>query len=209
MKRRPFSPSFFVDFALFQFHDTHLNMLLLLMRHGIAQPLSDSKSSDDFHRALTRKGRKRARRAALGICRLAPRLDFLASSPKTRARQTAQIVRESLGEIAPPLTEWSELMEEDPDAITEKLRVLDAKIAGEKTVLLCGHEPHLSRLISQMLAGSPEVLHVELKKAGVCALQIEWIPQKMKQSPQKINSIPQKMKLLFHLTPRQLRKIGE
>ncbi len=177
-------------------------MLLLLMRHGIAEPLADSsfQTPDDFHRALTGKGRKRARRAAWGLRKLTPRLDFLASSPKTRARQTAQIAREVWGKKSPPLTEWSELMENDGAATIEKLRAFNAKSPGAQTVLLCGHEPLLSRLISQLLSGSPDVLVTEMKKAGVCGLEISFEAQKTGAS---------NARLLWHLTPRQLREIGK
>ncbi len=182
-------------------------MLLLLMRHGIAEslpepspepiskPFSDSPyaAKDDFHRALTGEGRDRAHRAALGLHELVRKLDFLASSPKTRARQTAQIVRDVWGKNSPPLTEWSELMEGDFTALLHKLRALSAKDA--QIVLLCGHEPHLSRLISKLLTGSPEKMTLELKKAGVCALEID--------------TETKKTTLLWHLTPKQLRKIGK
>ncbi len=180
------------------------------MRHGIAEPLDDAdfNAPDDFHRALTRKGRKRARRAALGVRELVPHLDFLASSPKTRARQTAILARDVWGKKAPPLTEWSELMEDESAAILQKLRALDAKTKDSNCVLLCGHEPFLSRLISKLLTNSPDILEIEMKKAGVCALEIEFGPQKMKRDSPG-NSMPQKMKLLWHLTPKQLRKIGE
>ncbi|PQV64438.1 phosphohistidine phosphatase, SixA [Abditibacterium utsteinense] len=192
-------------------------MLLLLMRHGIAHPLVDSASesfaksspADDFHRALTSEGRDRAHRAALGARELVPRLDFLASSPKTRARQTAQIVRDVWGKKSPPLTEWSELMEDDSAALVGKLRALEAKVAGEKTVdaptiLLCGHEPLLSRFVSQLLTDSAETLRLEWKKAGVCALQVEFDPQKMKAGETTLPATT----LMWHLTPKQLRKIG-
>lgn len=164
-------------------------MLLLLLRHGIAAPLSAS-IRDDFQRPLTRKGRKRVHRAARGLRELVPSLDFLASSPKLRARATAQIVREVFGKKAPPLTEWSELMEDDGDALRRKLAVLKAE-----TVLLCGHEPHLSRFVSQLLTGSGEMFALEWKKAGICALEVEFEPFEAR--------------LLWHLTPRQLRKIGK
>ena len=163
-------------------------MLLLLMRHGIAEPLS-LDNLDDFHRALTKEGRNRTHQAALGLHDLMSRLDFLASSPKTRARQTAQIVRGVWGKKAPRVTEWSELMEDDFAPLLSKLRVLSAQ-----TVLICGHEPLLGRTVSQFLTGSPTLLPVEFKKAGVCALEIEFEPRNAT--------------LLWHLTPKQLRKIG-
>ncbi len=158
------------------------------MRHGIAEDFSEN-APDDFGRALTAKGRKRARRAALGLKKLVPQLDFLASSPKVRARQTAQIAREAWGENAPPLTEWGELMEEDFGAWLEKLRALRAE-----TVLLCGHQPILGRVASQFLTGSADALEIRFKKAGVCALEVEL-------------DLPS-ARLLWHLGARALREIG-
>jgi phosphohistidine phosphatase SixA len=99
-------------------------------------------------------------------------------------------VRDVFGKKAPPLTEWSELMEDDSLALQQKLAALKAQ-----TVLLCGHEPHLSRFVSQILTGSAETLEMEWKKAGICALEVEFSPLKAQ--------------LLWLLTPKQLRKIGK
>lgn len=159
------------------------------MRHGIAEPLS-AAMSEDFDRALTAKGRKRTYRAALGLRQLVPQLNFLASSPKLRARQTAQIVAEVWGAKAPPLIEWSELLEDDLAAPFEKLRALKAD-----TALLCGHEPMLGRAVSQLLTGSADALGIEFKKAGVCALEVDF---ELKNA-----------RLLWHLTPKYLRQISK
>jgi phosphohistidine phosphatase len=162
-------------------------MLLLLMRHGIAAPLSDA-IGDDFYRPLTQLGKKRTRAAALGLLRIAPSIDAIFSSPKTRAVQTARIVHKAAAN-PPRITEWPELMDDHFAAIQEKLQ----KISAE-TVLLCGHEPHLSRLASQFLTGNPETLAFDWKKAGVCALQLE-------------NDATSAI-FLWHLTPKQLREIA-
>ena len=156
------------------------------MRHGIAAPLS-AAIPDDFHRPLTQLGKKRARAAALGLLRIAPSIDAIFSSPKTRALQTARIVHKA-AENSPRITEWPELMDDDFAAIQGKLRNLKAE-----TVLLCGHEPHLSRLASQFLTGNRETLAFDWKKAGVCALQLE---------PNAKTAV-----FLWHLTPKQLREI--
>jgi phosphohistidine phosphatase len=169
-------------------------MLLLLMRHGIAEPISDL-FPNDFDRPLSGEGWDRVHRAALGLARLIPSLDILASSPKTRARSTGQIVRDVFGKNAPHLTEWTELMEDDDKALIQKLGSFDVG-----TVLLCGHEPHLSQLASRLLTGSPDNLNLEFKKAGVCALQIEFEPQ---------SGVLQSATLLWHMTPKALRKIGK
>lgn len=158
------------------------------MRHGIAEPLSPA-IPDDFHRPLTPEGRDRSHRAALGLHELVKKIDFLGSSPKTRARQTAQIVRDVYGKASPAVTEWPELMESDLGAMVGKLKDLKAE-----TALLCGHEPYLSQLVAQLLTGRANGLEMEFKKAGVCALEVDGESGAV---------------LLWYLTPKQLRKIGK
>ncbi len=159
------------------------------MRHGIAEDIS-FEQFDDFGRKLTLKGRKRTRAAALGLRELAPKIDFLAASPKIRARETAEIVREVYGETASLLALWDELMDEDFSDWRRKLRSVTAE-----TALLCGHEPILGRMVAEFLTGSAGSLVLDFKKAGVCALEVELEP---------FEAV-----LKWHLTPHQLRKIGE
>ena len=141
-------------------------MLLILLRHGIAEA-ADS-TGDDFGRPLTPEGRKKVARAAAGLQKLVPALDTLASSPKLRARQTAQLARDAWGRAAPAVTEWPELLEEnDFAALTRKLWALETK-----TVLLVGHQPNLENLVGALL-GRPG-LKMEWKKAGVCAIDADF-----------------------------------
>jgi phosphohistidine phosphatase len=174
-------------------------MLLLLMRHGIAEPLSE-QIPNDFERPLTSEGRDRVHRAALGLAELVPALDILASSPKVRARSTGQIVRDVFGKEAPHLTEWTELMEDDDQALLQKLRNFEVG-----SILLCGHEPHLSRFASRVLTGLPDKMALEFKKAGVCALEIEF----ESQSAALQSATLQSAVLLWHMTPKALRKVGK
>ncbi|RYG56642.1 phosphohistidine phosphatase SixA [bacterium] len=157
-------------------------MLLLLMRHGIAEPLGE-EYAEDFDRPLTGKGEKRVRQAAQGLLKLVPPIELLASSPKVRALETARIAGAVLE--APQVVEWEELMTGDHAGLLRKLRVCDAE-----TVLLCGHEPHLSRFASRLLSGSPDKVAIEFKKSGVCAIELESAT------------------LLWHLGPAVLRLVG-
>ena len=67
-------------------------MRLYFLRHGIAEELATS----DFDRELTKRGRRRVAASAEVMAQLgmAPRRIF--SSPRLRARQTAEIVAEAL-----------------------------------------------------------------------------------------------------------------
>ncbi len=143
-------------------------MLLILLRHGIAE--DSQTNADDFQRPLTPAGRKKVARAAAGLHTLVPALDYIASSPKLRARQTAQLARDAWGKSAPAITEWPELLDEtDFSALARKLWAL-----GADTVLLVGHQPNLERLLNWLLKGCNCALQVEWKKAGAAALEVDF-----------------------------------
>ena len=74
---------------------------------------------------------------------------------------------------------------------------LIAELNDEKPqrVLLVGHEPDLSRLISLLITGNSEAL-IELKKGGLCKLTAE-----------KLN-FGKCATLNWLLTPKQLRSIS-
>jgi len=67
-------------------------MNVYLMRHGIAQPKDDPKIGSDDERELTKKGAKKARKAAKGLRALKIPFDRIITSPLSRARETAEIV---------------------------------------------------------------------------------------------------------------------
>ncbi|HEX7242015.1 MAG TPA: histidine phosphatase family protein, partial [Longimicrobiaceae bacterium] len=102
-------------------------MQLLVVRHAIAEDREEfaRTGADDSLRPLTPEGRRRMRRAARGLRRLVPRLGLLASSPLTRAAQTAQILAEAYGG-----TETATFPELEPGshpaALVDRLRGVDA-----------------------------------------------------------------------------------
>jgi phosphohistidine phosphatase len=95
--------------------------------------------------------------------------DLIVSSPYVRARETAEIVATSLkiGDA-----------QEMSDALTpggstrELIGWLNHRKPAAKDVLLVGHEPYLSGLVSLLVAGDAG-LHVVLKKGGLCKLTTE------------------------------------
>ena len=141
-------------------------MLLILMRHGVAADLSDA-IRDDFSRPLTEEGRVKTQSVARGLQRLIETIDLLASSPKTRARQTAQIVRDVFGNSSPEISIWDELAESETEVLIQKL----AKTRAQ-TVVLVGHEPDLGFCAARLLNGDEFGFRLDWKKAGACG--IEW-----------------------------------
>ncbi|MEW5916668.1 MAG: phosphohistidine phosphatase SixA [Gemmatimonadota bacterium] len=169
-------------------------MHLLVIRHAIAEDRDEFAESgrDDSERPLTRVGRRRMRRNARGLRRVAPPIDTIASSPYVRAFDTAQIVVETLGleseiEVIDALTP-----EQPSDALLPWL----LSQPQDSTAAVVGHEPHVGRLVTWLMTGSTES-HVVFKKGGVCLLDL--------------GVRPSAGGALMHwlLTPAQLRAIAD
>ncbi|PWU16803.1 MAG: phosphohistidine phosphatase SixA [Verrucomicrobia bacterium] len=146
-------------------------MTLYILRHGLAGESGDPRYPRDSERPLTPKGKRKMGCIAEAMKRLDISLDIILSSPYVRARQTAEIVakrfkarrRLSLLEALTP--------DGSPEELVEHINTLDVP---HETVLLSGHEPYLSRFISVLIAGNPD-LAIELKKGGLCKLEIETL----------------------------------
>jgi phosphohistidine phosphatase len=165
-------------------------MQLLLMRHGIAAPL-DEKIRIDAARPLTEEGVEKTRQIVEGLRAAGIVLDFIATSPLLRAVQTAEVVRNTFdrSKTAPPLETWPELEHAEYSALLQRLQ----NVKAADTVMLVGHEPGMSRLVAHLLTGSSDGFALEFKKAGVCAMEVDFTATK----PQAI--------LLWHATPKLLR----
>ena len=92
--------------------------------------------------------------------------DLILSSPYVRARQTAEIVAETL-KSNKRLSLSDELTPQgSPKKLVEFLQRIQPP---PENVLLVGHEPYLSEFISLLLVGNTSLLLV-LKKGGLCKL---------------------------------------
>jgi phosphohistidine phosphatase len=168
-------------------------MNLYLLRHGIALVRTDPSVSDDRERPLSHKGIKRMRKAAKGLLRLAIPFDTVLTSPLLRARQTAEIVVNTLGKEA-LLEEISGLA---PDSTVEHLMSALTSYQDRQHLLLVGHEPLLGELAVYLLKRKHSGhLTLELKKGSLCHIEIA--------SP--ASDAPGKLRFL--LTPKQLRSLA-
>lgn len=141
-------------------------MQLLLMRHGIAEDRETWAPRDDDSRPLTEGGKRKLKEAAKGLQALVPKVDLLASSPLTRAMQTAMILARVYG-TAEPLKVDALIPGQHPPAFAAWLRTQVTR----KTVAVVGHEPALGTIISWLAAGI-EQSFVELGKGGACLLDL-------------------------------------
>jgi phosphohistidine phosphatase len=144
-------------------------MNLYLLRHGIAVDHGDVHYAKDADRPLTPEGERKLARIADAMKGLKLSFDLILSSPYTRARQTAEIIAEAL-DARKRLEFYDDLT---PDGSFKKLiETLNRRAPSPNDVLLVGHEPHLSGLISLLVSGDSS-LSVVMKKGGLCNLSIE------------------------------------
>jgi phosphohistidine phosphatase len=143
-------------------------MNLFIMRHGIAVDRDPVSFPDDSRRPLTLKGEDRVRLIADAMRALELSFDHILSSPHLRASQTAEIAANALG--AKEDLEFTDALvpEGDPKAL---IRVVNQLKPAPENVLLVGHEPFLSQLISVLIAGHPDAA-IDLKKGGLARLEI-------------------------------------
>jgi phosphohistidine phosphatase len=136
-------------------------MKLYFLRHGIAD-WPEWDVARDHERPLTKDGLKKMKAEAKTIAALYVRPDAILSSPYTRAYQTADIVAKELGiEIrAEPLLAPGF----DLDRLVEVMRAN----ARAQALLLVGHEPSFSTVITQLIGGG----RVLLKKGALARVDI-------------------------------------
>jgi phosphohistidine phosphatase len=140
-------------------------MRVIVLRHGPAESRDPQRWPDDERRPLSREGRRSTRDVADGLAVLEPKARTILTSPATRARSTAEIVRERLS--APKPAEWAELRPEAPTAAL--LERLARHHDPNETVVLVGHEPQLGELVGLALTGDA-VSITRLSRSGGAAV---------------------------------------
>ena len=142
-------------------------MEIYILRHGIAVDRGTPGFKKDSDRPLTKEGEEKMHQIADAMLGMGLKFDLILSSPYTRAEQTAQIVADTLDHEVT----FTKSLAPDANALE-----LIAEINDEKphSVLLVGHEPDLSRLISVLVCGTSDS-SFELKKGGLCKLTAETI----------------------------------
>jgi phosphohistidine phosphatase len=139
-------------------------MELYIMRHGIAEEVSHSGRDRD--RVLTEDGLERSRETGKALRKLGVKFDAIFASGFPRAWHTAEIVAAEL-DCRELLHELQEL--EADSSAGEALIELKRAGKGKASMLLVGHEPILSQLISLLLAGTTG-LSISMKKGGLCKI---------------------------------------
>ncbi|MDX1953099.1 MAG: phosphohistidine phosphatase SixA [Verrucomicrobiota bacterium] len=142
-------------------------MDLYLLRHAIAETLEDAGVELDADRPLSPDGKHKMVKIAGTFSTLGVQVDRVLTSPFKRARDTAEIAAKALKtecEILPALAAGKPTMKVIAELATRQ--------AKNDAIMIVGHEPDFSRLISMLLSGSAD-LQITMKKAGLCKLRVE------------------------------------
>ncbi|HEX9657774.1 MAG TPA: phosphohistidine phosphatase SixA [Bacteroidota bacterium] len=146
-------------------------MNVYLLRHAIAVLRGTEEYERDSDRPLTPKGEKKMHRIAEGMKAMGLSFDVILSSPVLRARQTAEIAAEVLGQKK--RLEFLEALSTSGDP-EDVVNAIQKKYTSCEDILLVGHEPDMSALISVLLSGDDN-LAITMKKGGLCKLTIDEI----------------------------------
>lgn len=136
-------------------------MELLLLRHGKAE---DFHREGDFERALVDKGVRQASRAGRLLKALDRRPDVVLTSPRVRAKQTAEHFCEAAGMPGPVVQPWIDCGM-GPEEALEELQ----SFTEFGRVMLVGHEPDFSCLVEWLLGASASV---EVKKGSLIGMVV-------------------------------------
>lgn len=169
-------------------------MELFVIRHAIAEPLGKENGFSDEKRKLTVEGRNRMREIVKGLVKVGVELDLILTSPLARAIETAEIVATSVGLSKKEIKQSANLA---PGASAERLFAEIKSHAGVESIALIGHQPDLGGLVATIIQGDAGSLSIQLKKGGVCCLNVtETVP-----------TLRGDMEWL--LTPKQLRLVAK
>ncbi|OUW19754.1 MAG: hypothetical protein CBD18_00260 [Opitutales bacterium TMED158] len=152
-----------------------MQQTLYLVRHAHALP-----AASDDERAVSPKGERQLARLSEGLRRFEPSFPHaIWSSPLLRARQTATLLKQGL-ELEAPIEIQANLAPFDaPRPIADQVNAID------RSLMIVGHEPNLSKL-SSLFLGDTGNDRVVFKKASILCLtrltagrqstpwQIEW-----------------------------------
>lgn len=162
-------------------------MEIYLMQHGEAYT-----EDQDPERSLTPRGEDQIRSSGKALKKLGVDVDLIVSSPKKRARQTAEIVAGELGYSKEGITATEAL---EPLAPADDAIGYLSRFGDKGKMLLAGHLPSLGEIASNLMSeGTCVSIHFEM--GGVCRIDVEALPTHTGD-------------LRWVLTPTQLRLLVE
>jgi phosphohistidine phosphatase len=152
---------------------------LWLLRHGEAEPHG---ARPDGERMLTPRGEDQSRVAGRALVNLELIFEAVYTSPKVRARDTALLAAEALGDepiVTPVLAE---------DFSVADARDLLLGVEPDGRILVVGHNPDFAQVVYDLTGA-----RVDFKKGGVAGIRIDGL----------------RGELITLLRPRELARISD
>jgi phosphohistidine phosphatase len=137
-------------------------MVAYFLRHADAEP----RVTNDHERKLTPKGLEQAEKVGKFIVRCGLLPEIILTSPVVRARQTARIAAEKLGDTEFSEVDWLAC------GMTAETCLMELKAhQGKASALLVGHEPDFSETIAAIL-GLGDAAAIKLRKASLTGVEL-------------------------------------
>lgn len=134
-------------------------MKLYLMQHG--RPVA---KEEDPERPLSSQGIDDVKKMAEFLGKCSVRVSRVLHSGKTRAKQTAEIIISRLNPGKETIEQKGLSPMDDVKYCVEQIN------KAEEDMMIVGHLPHLTRLISLLVVGSESISVVSFQQGGVVCL---------------------------------------
>jgi len=144
-------------------------MKLYVLRHADAEIRDDEKFPDDVVRPLTKKGINKIGKVVTFLKAAGIKPDLIITSPTVRTLDTSKGIRKGLKIPKDKLIPIEALR---PEGTRGQLISEINESYNVDALMIVGHEPNLSMLISQLISGD-ETLSIHMKKTGLCCLTID------------------------------------
>ena len=143
-------------------------MEIYLMQHGPNLP-----PEQDPQEGLSPEGAAVVTRTAVALARLALRPGLIISSPKARARQSADTVARALNYDLEKI-----LVSDQVKAMTEPGDTLQflAVHQDKAPLMVVGHLPNLAKVAAGLLSAAGQA-KVDFQRGGVCGIEVEELPR--------------------------------
>ena len=141
-------------------------MLVVLLRHGIAEDKSGDKPDEERH--LTADGHEKMKRVAKALAKMLPGADAIYSSPLVRAYETAEWVAKAYDRRIDIETTAALAPGHDPAEFRDLLR----RSGMKECAYFTGHEDDLTTLMLTLTETSTQS-DLSLKKGGCYGLELD------------------------------------
>ncbi len=141
-------------------------MEIYLVRHGSAY-----EKGEDPERHLNKDGIDQCHLTGRALKKLDIQFDLIVSSPKARARQTAEIIAEEVGYLTEEIKITEALV---PTALPKEAITYLNDFADVKRVMLAGHLPLLGYLTSELLIRKSQISFY-FEPGAVCHVYAEQL----------------------------------